>query len=158
MKKLIIVVAIVGIAIGANAQKVTTLPKPGGQIIKVDPKKNPSVKTTWVLSVNKLPLNGNYIKDLTSNLKITLEVKHDLNHGKTLYFDSTIPINKVEMFFSPNQSTSSSYDGKTKNSYFYLESSAYKSGLKTGYKLLFYINGVIDPVAEGEAIPLTTFN
>jgi hypothetical protein len=58
MKKLMIAIVMVSIAIGANAQKPVTIPKPGSGIIKIDPNKNPKVTTKWILDVKKLPLNG----------------------------------------------------------------------------------------------------
>jgi len=157
MKKLLIVIAIIGIAIGTNAQKPVTIPRPGSDIIKVDPNKKLNVKTKWLLDVKKLPLNGNYIKDLAANLIIRLEVKDEVNFRKTLCFYSTMPISKIELTYA-TMVASRSFGANIKTDCFYLESAAFKSGLKTGYKLLFYMKGIEDPVAVGEAIPLTTFN
>lgn len=157
MKKLLIVIAIVCIAIGANAQKPVTIPKPGSGIIKVDPKANPKVTTKWLLNVKKLPLNGNYIKDLTANLIIRLEVKDEVNFGKTLFFYSTMPISRIELTYG-TMVGSRSFGANIKTDCFYLESATFKSGLKTGYKLLFYTKGIEGPVAEGEATPLTIVN
>lgn len=152
-----IAIVMVSIAIGANAQKPVTIPKPGSGIIKIDPNKNPKVTTKWILDVKKLPLNGNYIKDLTANLQIRLEVKDEVNMGKILCFYSTLPISKIGITFG-TMVGSRSFGPNIKSDCFYLESAVFKSGLKKGYKLLFYMKGIEDPVAEGEAIPLTIVN
>jgi hypothetical protein len=158
MKKLMIVIAIVSTAIGAYAQKPVTIPKPGSGIIKVDPKANPKITTKWLLDVKKMPLNDKaYIKDLTANLIIRLEVKDEVNFGKTLCFYSTMPISRIELTYG-TMVGSRSLGANIKTDCFYLESATYKSGLKTGYKLLFYMKGIEVPVAEGEAIPLTVVN
>lgn len=147
----------ISIVIGASAQKPVTMPKPGSGIIKVDPNKKLNVKTKWLFEVNKLPLNGNYIKDLTAKLNITLEIKDEVNYGKTLYFKSTMPINKIE-FIINSIKTTSLYDDGTTAGHFYIEKGLYALGLKKGYKLLFYFKGIDEPIAEGHVIPLTTFN
>ena len=157
MKKLMLILAIICIAIGANAKKPVTIPKPSSGIIKVDPKANPKVTTKWLLNVKKLPLNGNYIKDLIANLIIRLEIKDEANFGKTVCFYSTKPISRIELTYG-TMVGSRSLGANIKTDCFYLESAAYKSGIKTGYKMLFYVKGIVEPVAEGEAIPLTTFN
>lgn len=159
MKKLLIVIAIACIAIGTNAQKPVTIPKPGSGIIKVDPKANPKVTNKWIFDVKKLPLNDKaYMKDLTANLRITLEVKEYPNRGKALYFYSSMPISKIVLTFGDKQKDMVEYKPSLATYFFFLETAAYKSGLKTGYKLLFYVKGIEEPVAEGEAMPLTIVN
>ena len=156
MKNLLIIVALLGISNLVNAQKVVALPKKDGNVIKFDPNKKEGVKTTWIFKLEKLPLKKNYTTDVLGRLNITFEVKEDVNKGQTLYFNSTMPIAKVQVSYG-NENSLSMYNENTMTGYFYLESTQYKAGLNNGYKLLFYLNGTTEPVAEAQIIPLKSF-
>ena len=75
--------------------------------------------------------------------------------GETLNFKSSVNITKVELSFIdiPASVQTSTYKANTKEGFFYLETGAYKGGLKKGYTLNFYVLRNDSPIWTFKAGP-----
>lgn len=107
--------------------------------------------------VKKIPADLNPKRLITAKLNIKTGYEHaTLNcqvvytegKGETLKFKSSVNIARAQISFIgvDNSAQIIPYNANTKESYFYLESGAYKGGLKNGYTLNFYVGKNIRPV------------
>ncbi|MEO5943296.1 MAG: hypothetical protein ABIP30_02185 [Ferruginibacter sp.] len=121
MKKILAVLGLSLIFMNTNAQLVKTVPH--------------DLKQKRLIT-GKLNVEKGYEHATLSCEIVTTEGK-----GETLKFNSSVNIARVEVAFTgvANSTQVSTYQANTKDGYFYLESGAYKNGLKSGYTLNFYV-------------------
>ena len=72
---------------------------------------------------------------------LNCEIVNTEGIGETLKFTSSVNIARVEVSFTgiANSEQNAKYNAGAKDGYFYLETGAYKAGLKNGYTLNFYV-------------------
>lgn len=121
MKKILAVLGLSLIFINTNAQLVKRVPH--------------DLKQKRLIT-GKLNVEKGY-----ERATLNCEIVNTEGMGETLKFNSSVNIIKVELSFTgiANSTQVSTYQANTKAGYFYLETGAYKAGLKNGYTLNFYV-------------------